>query len=148
MVKKKNKKTKKAVKKTISQQSNAIDKLGMFNITVKEIEKVKEFYITNLGFKVIVENKYGNNHFIKMELPGGTALNLIKENPDYPGGLQPGVMKLYLFSSNISKSYTELKAKGVKINNEIQEQQWDKKDKQFDFNDPDNNQWFVVQFLD
>ena len=82
-----------------------------------------------------------------MELPGGSAINLIKENPDYPDGLKPGVMKLYLYSSDIDKSYKDLKAKGVKMNNEIQEQQWDKKVKQVDFNDPDGNQWFVVQFL-
>ena len=126
---------------------STIDKLGMFNITVKEIEKLKDFYTSALGFKVIVENKYGNNHFIKMELPGGSAINLIKENPDYPDGLKPGVMKLYLYSSDIDKSYKDLKAKGVKMNNEIQEQQWDKKVKQVDFNDPDGNQWFVVQFL-
>lgn len=61
--------------------------------------------------------------------------------------MKPGVMSLYLFSSDINKSYNDLKAKGVNPNSEIQEQQWDKKVKQFDFNDPDGNKWFVVQFL-
>ena len=125
---------------------NTIDKLGMFNIVVKEIDKIKEFYTTVLGFKVVVENKYGDNHFIKMEVPGGTAINLIKESPNEQ--LKPGVMKLYLFTSDINKSYKSLKTKGIKPNNEIQEQQWDKKVKQFDFNDPDGNQWFIVQFFE
>lgn len=127
---------------------SSIEKLGMFNISVKEIEKVKDFYSSVLGFKVIVENKYGDNHFIKMEVPGGSAINLIKENPNQPNGLKPGVMNLYLFSSDIDKSLKELKTKGLKNFNEIQEQQWDKKVKQFDFKDPDGNQWFCVQFLE
>ena len=127
---------------------NTIEKLGMFDIAVKEIDKVKDFYTSVLGFKVLVENKYGENHFIKMDMPGGTAINLIKVTAhDPPNALKPGVMKLYLFTSDINNSYKDLKTKGAKLNNEIQEQQWDKKVKQFDFNDPDGNHWFVVQFL-
>ena len=124
---------------------STIEKLGMFNIVVKEIDKVKDFYISALGFKVVVENKYGDMHFIKMEVPGQTAINLIKENSN--DKMKHGVMSLYLFSSDINKSFNDLKTKGVKPNSEIQEQQWDKKVKQFDFNDPDGNKWFVVQFL-
>ena len=148
MSKKAKKTTKKATTKLVNQQIKGIEKLGMFNITVKEIEKVKDFYTSTLGFSVVVESKYGNNHFIKMDVPGGSAINLIKENPEYPDGLKPGVMKLYLFSNDIEQTYQDLKEKGTKLNNEIQEQQWDKKVKQFDFNDPDGNQWIVVQFLD
>ena len=148
MSKKAKKTTKKATTKLVNQQIKGIEKLGMFNITVKEIEKVKDFYTSTLGFSVVVENKYGNNHFIKMDVPGGSAINLIKENPEYPDGMKPGVMKLYLFSNDIEQTYQDLKEKGTKLNNEIQEQQWDKKVKQFDFNDPDGNQWIVVQFLD
>lgn len=148
MAKKTTKKATKESAKLVQQHTNTIEKLGMFNITVKEIEKVKEFYTSALGFSVVVENKYGNNHFIKMNVPGGSAINLIKENPDYPDGLKPGVMKLYLFSSDIEQTYNDLKAKNIKLNTEIQEQQWDKPIKQFDLNDPDGNQWFVVQFLE
>ncbi len=148
MSKKAKKTTKKTTTKLANQQIKGIEKLGMFNITVKEIEKVKDFYTSTLGFSVVVESKYGNNHFIKMDVPGGSAINLIKENPEYPDGLKPGVMKLYLFSNDIEQTYQDLKEKGTKLNNEIQEQQWDKKVKQFDFNDPDGNQWIVVQFLD
>ena len=147
MANKTTKTTKITSSKLVSQHSNTIEKLGMFNITVKDIEKIKDFYTSTLGFSVVVENKYGNNHFIKMDVPGGSAINLIKENPEYPDGLKPGVMKLYLFSSDIEQTYADLKAKGTKLNNKIQEQQWDKKVKQVDFNDPDGNQWFVVQFL-
>ena len=124
---------------------NSIEKLGMFSIVVKEIDKVKEFYTDVLGFDVAVENKYGNMHYIKMNVPGGSAINLIKENKN--DKMKPGVMNLYLFTSDIDKSYKEFKTNGGKPNSEIQEQQWDKKIKQFDFNDPDGNQWFFVQFL-
>ena len=125
---------------------NTIDKLGMFNIVVNEIDKVKEFYTSVLGFDIVVENKYGDMHFIKMGVPGGSAINLVKANKNEK--MEPGVMNLYLFTSDINKSYDDIKKKGVNPNNEIQEQQWDKKVKQFDFNDPDGNQWFFVQFLD
>ena len=77
MANKTTKTTKKTASKLVSQHSNTIEKLGMFNITVKEIEKVKDFYTSALGFSVVAENKYGNNHFIKMNVPGGSAINLI-----------------------------------------------------------------------
>ena len=67
-----------------------IDKLGMFSIVVKEIDTLKDFYTAVLGFKVVNEVKYGDNHFIKMEVPGETAINLIKETKD--SKMKPGVM--------------------------------------------------------
>ena len=140
---------KKTTQKAITQRNNAIEKLGMFNVVVKEIDKVKDFYISALGFKLVTENKYGESHFIKMDMPGGNSINLIKVNSNgqKPDGLKPGVMQFYLVSSDINQSFQHLKELGIKLNNEIQEQQWDKKVKQFDFNDPDGNQWFIVQFL-
>ena len=125
---------------------NTFDKLGMFDVIAKDMDHMKEFYSSTLDCKVVVENKYGEMHFIKMELPGGTAINLIKKN-EYAKS-DPGSAKLYLFTSDIDKSYKELVKKGVKPNIEIQEQQWDRKVKQFDFNDPDGNSLVLVQFLD
>jgi uncharacterized glyoxalase superfamily protein PhnB len=138
----------KSSSKQISLSTNSIDKLGMFNIAVKEIEMLKEFYTYVLGFNVVAENKYGDIHFVKMSVPGDSAINLIKETPNDPSNaLKAGMMKLYHFTSDITACYKDLTLKGVKTNNEIQEQQWDRKVKQFDFNDPDGNQWFAVQFL-
>ena len=122
------------------------EKLGMFDVISKEMDQMKEFYTSTLGCKVVVENKYGEMHFIKMIVPGGLNLNLIKKN-EYAKS-EPGSAKLYLFTSDIDKSYKDIVKKGVKPNIEIQEQQWDRKVKQFDFNDPDGNSLVLVQFLD
>ena len=125
----------------------SFDKLAMFNIAVKDIDIVKKFYEDILGFKTIAEQKYDNGwHFIKMEVPGGTGINLIKEHKDEP--MKAGVMKLYLSTSNIEDAFKDLKAKGVKPTSEIKNDHWDKPLKWFGFTDPDGNQWIVVQFAD
>jgi len=74
-----------------------------------------------------------------MELPGGgTSINLtnVFEN------MKPGGMKLYLSTPDIEAAYKELKAKGVKPTAEITRAGWGTS---FSFNDPDGNQWLVVE---
>ena len=114
----------------------------MFNITVHDVEEIKKFYEKVLEFKIVTEQKYDNGwHFVKMEMPGGTAINLIKDEK-----AKPGLMKIYLETSDIKKAYTDLKGKGAKPNNEVKSDHWDRPVKWFDFSDPEGNQWVILQF--
>jgi len=116
-----------------------IDKLMMFHMAVHDMDKVKEFYTDKLGFTVTADKEYGGKHWVSMELPGGgTSINLTTEHEN----MKPGTMKLYLSTPDIEAAYTELKAKGVKLTNEVTDDQWGK---WFDFNDPDENHFLVVQ---
>jgi uncharacterized glyoxalase superfamily protein PhnB len=129
---------------------NTIDKLMMFHMAVKDMDKLKEYYTEKLGFKVTSDFAYdqaqatkagvpAGSRWISMEFPGGgTSINLtnVYEN------MQPGTMKLYLSTPDIEAAYKELKSKGVKPTHEITRAGWGTS---FDFRDPDGNQWLVVQ---
>ena len=126
---------------------NTIDKLMMFHMAVRDMDKVKEFYTEKLGFKVTNDFAYdkaqagvaAGSRWISMELPGGgTSINLtnVFEN------MKPGGMKLYLSTPDIEAAYKELTAKDVKPTAEITRAGWGTS---FSFNDPDGNQWIVVE---
>lgn len=124
-----------------------IDKLLMLHMAVKDLDAVKDFYAEKLGFRVTSDYTYekaqagvaAGSRWISMELPGGgTSINLtnVFEN------MQPGAMKLYLSTPDIEAAYKDLTAKGVKPTAEITRAGWGTS---FSFNDPDGNQWLVVE---
>ena len=127
-----------------------IDKLMMFHMAVRDMDAVKEFYTEKLGFKITSDFAYdeaqaaqaglpAGSRWISMELPGGgTSINLtnVFEN------MKPGGMKLYLSAPDIEAAYRDLKAKGVQPTSEIIRAGWGTS---FSFQDPDGNQWLVVE---
>jgi len=127
-----------------------IDKLLMLHMAVKNMDQVKKFYTDKLGFTVTSDFAYdqaqaakvglpAGSRWISMALPGGgTSINLtnVYEN------MKPGGMKLYLSSPDIERAYEELTSKGVKPTAEITRAGWGTS---FSFNDPDGNQWLVVE---
>ncbi len=127
-----------------------IDKLMMMQMAANRIEELKQFYTDKLGFKVTNDMTYNGDEaakagvpagarWIAMELPGGgTSINLtnVFEN------MQPGTQKLYLSTPDIEATFKELKAKGVHPVDEISRAGWGTS---FGFNDPDGNQWRVVE---
>jgi len=129
---------------------NTIDKLLMLSMAVNKIEEVKQFYTEKLGFKVTSDFAYNQeqaakaglpagSRWISMQLPGaGTSINLsnVYEN------MKPGSMKLYLSSPDIEAAYKELTSMGVTPTAEVTRAGWGTF---FSFNDPDGNQWLVVE---
>lgn len=128
---------------------SAIDKLMMFSMAVSKMDELKSFYADKLGFKVTNDFAYdqaqaakagvpAGSRWISVELPGGTTINLtnVFEN------MKPGSLKLYLSAPDIEVAYKELKARGVKPTAEITRAGWGTS---FSFNDPDGNQWLVVE---
>jgi predicted enzyme related to lactoylglutathione lyase len=123
-----------------------VDKLVMFHMAVKDMDKVKAFYAEMLGCKVTNDKAYGDKRWVSLELPGGGAsINLatVHEN------LQPGSMKLYLSSADVEAAYKEVTAKGVKPAKELADDwgKWDgsgKGGKWFELNDPDGNRLLII----
>jgi len=116
-----------------------IDKLSMFHMAVNDMDKIKEFYTDMLGFASTADKEYDGKRWVSMTLPGGgTSINLTTEHEN----MKPGTMKLYLSTPDVEAAYKELLAKGVKPTGKITDDQWGK---WFDFNDPENNHWLIVQ---
>ena len=128
----------------------AIDKLMMLSMAVKNMEEVKQFYTDKLGFKVTSDFAYNQEQAAKVGLPagsrwvslllpgGGTSLTITNVDEN----MKPGSMKLYLSSPDIDAAYKELTSRGVKPTAEITRAGWGTS---FSFNDPDGNQWLVVE---
>ncbi len=129
---------------------NTIEKLMMLSMAVKNMDQVKEFYTQKLGFTVSSDFAYNQeqaakvglpagSRWISMQLPGGgisITLTNVYEN------MQPGCMKLYLSSPDIEAAFKDLTSQGIKPTAEITHAGWGT---YFGFNDPDGNQWLVVE---
>ena len=111
----------------------------MFHMAVNDMDKVKVFYADMLGFNSVADKEYGGKRWVSMTLPGGgTSINLTTEHEN----MKPGTMKLYLSTPDVEAAYKELKSKGINPTNDVTDDEWGK---WFDFNDPENNHWLVVQ---
>ncbi len=125
----------------------AVDKIAMVSLPVSDQERAKLFYVEKLGFTVIADYIMGNaeageragNRWVMLLPPGGgVSITLTTWFED----LRPGVMKISLSTSDVEKTYQELKSKGVQPNNEISDAPWGK---WFSVDDPDGNNWLIVQ---
>jgi uncharacterized glyoxalase superfamily protein PhnB len=122
----------------------------MLSMAVRNLAEEKQYYTEKSGFTVIYDftpdSAYDKqagipegSRWISFALPGdGATLTLthVFEN------MQPGTMQLYLSTPDIEAAYQELTEKGVKPTAEITPAGWGTS---FSFNDPDGNQWLVVE---
>lgn len=124
-----------------------LDKITLISLQVNDQDKMKSFYVNKLGFKVLSdfimgESEAGNqsgNRWISIEPPGGgPAFTLTTWFKD----IIPGHMKLSLSTSDVDKTYHELKEKGLKPNDEISDAPWGR---WFSINDPEGNNLLIVQ---
>ena len=117
-----------------------IDKIAMIHLLVRDMDKAKSFYTDKLGFKATKDYEYGGNRWVVVVPPGGGTYVVLGTKYEE---LKPGfIVKMYLSTPDVEAAYKELKAKGVKPNNEIKDNSWGK---WFSVNDPDGNFWFIVQ---
>ncbi len=125
----------------------AVDKIAMVSLPVSDQERAKSFYVEKLGFTVVADYIMGNaeageragNRWVMLLPPGGgVSITLTTWFED----LKPGTMKMSLSTSDVEKTYQELKSKGVKPINEISDAPWGK---WFSVDDPDGNNWLIVQ---
>ncbi len=125
----------------------AVDKIAMVSLPVSDQERAKSFYVEKFGFTVVADYIMGNaeageragNRWVMLLPPGGgVSITLTTWFED----LKPGTMKMSLSTSDVEKTYQELKSKGVKPINEISDAPWGK---WFSIDDPDGNNWLIVQ---
>jgi catechol 2,3-dioxygenase-like lactoylglutathione lyase family enzyme len=121
----------------------ADEKILMVMMAVTDMAKAKEFYAEQLGFQVTNDVGQGAQHWVTLSLPGGGATLTLST---MHGNMKPGTMRLYLATSNIEAANSELKAKGVKVN-EVKDDLYGPGSgvKWFDLRDPDGNLWQVAE---
>lgn len=113
-------------------------------MAVSDMPKAKKFYVDDLGLKVTQDYRQDDeNWWVSLMLPdGGTTITL----STYHGNAKPGTMNLYLATSNVVTSHSELNSKGVSVN-KIKDDLFGPGSgvKWFDLQDPDGNQIKIVQ---
>jgi predicted enzyme related to lactoylglutathione lyase len=123
---------------------SAINQLLMFHMAVNDMDTIKKFYESKLGFKTTADNEYDGKRWVSMELPGGgVSINLTTEHEN----MKPGSLKLYVNTTDAKSAYEELKKKGVPVSDQVGDDLYGPGSgvKWFDFQDPDKNHWLVVQ---
>jgi catechol 2,3-dioxygenase-like lactoylglutathione lyase family enzyme len=125
-----------------------ISKTEFINMGVKDIDKSKQFYADQLGFKVNVHNQY----WLKLELPGGVSLNLAN-TPDARNVSKDGQWGGFYFgfsTPDVNATLNDLATKGIKpVKAGDDYGKWEsasgKGKKYFELEDPDGNRVVVYQ---
>jgi catechol 2,3-dioxygenase-like lactoylglutathione lyase family enzyme len=119
------------------------DKITMTIMAVGNMDKSKEFYTQDLGFKTTKDYSQGGQRWVNIVPPGGgTSITL----STYFGSTRPGTMQLYLSTADIQAAHDDLAAKGV-IVSKISDDLYGPGSgvKWFSLSDPDGNHWIVWQ---
>jgi catechol 2,3-dioxygenase-like lactoylglutathione lyase family enzyme len=109
------------------------------SIPVTDQQKSKEFFLM-IGFELIIEADMGNGAtWVQLGLPDQfTSISLVNWFKNMPAG---SIQGLVLKSDDIEKEVTELKAKGVKVQ-DIDNTPWGRF---ASFSDPDGNGFTLHQ---
>lgn len=121
-----------------------INKPIMFVVAAADMPKLKTFYADKLGMKVTSDYKQDdNNWWVTLDFPEGGVTITLSTNYE---NLQPGTMKLYFATSDITAAHKALSDEGVTVS--------DVKDdlfgpgsgaRFFDLEDPDGNHILVTE---
>lgn len=108
--------------------------LNQVTISSLDVTKSTAFYRT-LGLRLIVD---ALPRYVRFECPSGDATFSIHSIEELPEGHK---ITLYFEVDDISKTVSELKAKGITFNTEIKDQSWLWTD--INLTDPDGHQLII-----
>ena len=128
---------------------HVVDTVKMFSITVSNMKKSKAFYEETLGLKVAKDYREDDeNWWVSLEFPGGGAEITLGKAAKYGAdeALRPGMMGLYLQTSDVEAAQKELEKKGIKTG-DIQDDLFGPGSgaRFFNIEDPDGNSINVFQ---
>lgn len=95
-----------------------ITQVGRVMVPVSNQDEAIAFYRDNLGFSVVADVPFGNgDRWVEIAPPGGGAsLALVPAQGEYQTGRMTGIA---LTSGDPRADHTELKAKGVDVDEEL-----------------------------
>ena len=113
--------------------------ISMVSVPVKDQDKTKAFYVDQLGFKVLRDDRFGDRRWLQVGPAGGqTSVTLINE----PGHMEPGSQKgIVLLTTDIQSDHKTLKSRGVAISDLARNPGGE----YATFTDPDGNGWVLQQ---
>jgi predicted enzyme related to lactoylglutathione lyase len=120
-----------------------VDKIILFHLAVRDMDKAKAFYTDVLGFKATQDTIWGDgNRGVFVVPPGGgtyLALDFIK------GGNKPEKkeMMFHLSTQDVEAAYKNIKSKGVEPSSEIMP--YPPGGRFFSVKDPDGNTLNILQ---
>jgi catechol 2,3-dioxygenase-like lactoylglutathione lyase family enzyme len=127
----------------------ALDSIVMITVPVRDQERARVFYVEVLGFTVKMDfvmdaeqaGAGGDGaRWLMLTPPGGGAdIALVTWFSDTS---PPGSAKLSISCGDVDLTYEAFITHGVKPNNEVANASWGR---WFSIDDPDGNNWLVVQ---
>jgi catechol 2,3-dioxygenase-like lactoylglutathione lyase family enzyme len=115
-------------------------KLELVIIPVSDMDRAKDFYVTNAGFRLDVDHRAGEDFRIIQLTPPGSACSITigKGITEATPGSFAGAN---LVIEDADEAHAELTGRGVEVS-EIQEMPWGRF---VFFADPDGNRWSLQQ---
>ena len=118
----------------------ALQSLFIVSVPVSDQDRSKTFYTEKLGFDVRADDLFGPRRWVQLQPPaGGTSITLVTWFPTMPPGSLKG---LVIECDDVEATAAELSARGVALNEDIQDAPWGRFTS---LDDPDGNGWVVQQ---
>jgi len=120
----------------------------MISLLVSDMKKAKEFYAEKLGLEVTTDYRQNDdNWWVLLTFPsGGASITLARSSTTDNKPPKPGVVSLYISTSDIAAARQELIEEGLETG-EIRDDLYGPGSgvKFFQLNDPDGNQLTFAQ---
>jgi catechol 2,3-dioxygenase-like lactoylglutathione lyase family enzyme len=127
-------------------------KLELIIIPVTDVDRAKEFYIDQAGFRLDVDHRAGEDFRIVQLTPPGSACSVtLMRNPDAAGSVQG----LHLIVTDIDAARAELAGRGTDVSEAFHfgaggqlpgpDPQRANYNSFLSFSDPDGNGWLVQE---
>jgi len=113
----------------------AITHVQLFSLPVTDQDRARDFYVDTLGFELVADTALGPDmRWVQVRPPGSQAsITLVTWFPTMPPGAVKGTV---LETDDLDRDVKALRARGVSIEEDIQEAPWGRF---VTFDDPDGN---------
>ncbi|GAB3815025.1 VOC family protein [Micromonospora zhanjiangensis] len=125
----------------------ALGAINLVTVPVTDQDRAKKFYVETLGFEekfdyvMAAAGAGGGSRWVMLTPPnGGPDITLAS----WFGGdkARPGSAKLSITCDDVDATWAQLNAVGVPVHSAVEDAPWGR---WFGFDDPDGNNWLVVQ---
>jgi len=114
-------------------------------VFVRDQERSLRFYLDQLGFRLIVDQRVGGFRWVEVAPPDGSAnLALVQAQPDSVAELVGRDTRIYFITEDIQTKYEEWSSRGVRFESPPCKPQWGGIFTRFE--DPDGNSFGLAGF--
>lgn len=110
---------------------------GSVAVLVSDSKKSKEWFRDKLGFEI----RDDSDHWVVVAPRGSTTGIHVCQSKK----LEPGNQGILFYADDVEATYKELVSKGVKFSRELKKAEWDENMKYAMIQDPDGNEYWLMQ---